>query len=209
MSPRKSSPEFSAASFPVSPIISTETESCLKAREAMADRPYLNERVQETVKNLSDEELALMLDQPRHHTRFALGLARKEMARRRRNKRNQKTVPPAGVPVALAKSGDCWIDVWRETSFKGESIRIHGPAAYPTLKIGDEDWADRIRSLRVGPHAFVLAYRDKDFKASMVAFGPNQEVPNLSEFKFKDEIDSIRIIDSMKIFDRPQVTGDR
>lgn len=175
----------------------------------MTDQEYLNERVRETVLTLDDEELRSMLSQPRRYTRLALSVARKELARRRRRKKREEKAATQTSQTGQTgqtvpnESGDCWIEVWSETGFKGESFRIQGPANYPALQLGTEDWTDRIRSLRVGPQAFVLAYRDKDFTASMVAFGPNQEVANLSEFKFKDEIDSIRVIDSMKIFDRP------
>lgn len=171
----------------------------------MADQEYLNERVRDTVIDLSDEELTTMLGQPGRYTGFALDLARKELARRRRSKGRQKRVTAKDEKAERiqGRSGDCWIQVWREPNFKGESFRIYGPSEYPSLRFGTDDWGDQIGSLRVGPHAFVLAYRDKNFKASMVSFGPNQEVENLSEFKLDDEIDSIRIIDSMKIFDRP------
>ncbi len=100
-----------------------------------------------------------------------------------------------------AKDGDCYIDVWREAHFGGERRRIYGPAEYPTLKLGAESWGDDFGSLRVGPHAFVLAYRDPDFKERMMAFGPNDEVADLGELKFDDEIDSFKVIDSLKIFD--------
>ncbi|HEU4594232.1 MAG TPA: hypothetical protein VFS10_03605 [Pyrinomonadaceae bacterium] len=100
-----------------------------------------------------------------------------------------------------AKESDCYIDVWREADFGGARRRIYGPAEYPTLKFDTETWGDDIGSLRVGPHAFVLAYRDPDFKDKMIAFGPNDEVANLCDLKFDDEIDSLKVIDSLKIFD--------
>jgi hypothetical protein len=99
------------------------------------------------------------------------------------------------------KTTDCYIDVWRDAGFEGEAIRIEGPAEHPNLEFSNGDWGDRIGSLRVGPHAFVLAYRDKDFKDAMVAFGPGQEVANLEELDFDDDIDSIKVIDSLKILD--------
>jgi hypothetical protein len=100
-----------------------------------------------------------------------------------------------------AKHSDCYIDVWREAGFGGERRRIYGPAEYPALKLDAENWGDDIGSLRVGPHAFVLAYSDPDFKDRMMAFGPNDEVADLCDLKFDDEIDSFKVIDSLKIFD--------
>jgi hypothetical protein len=100
-----------------------------------------------------------------------------------------------------AKETDCYIDVWRDADFGGERRRIYGPGEYPTLELEGGGWGDDIGSLRVGPRAFVMAYHGRDFKDEMVAFGPNDEVADLGVLKSKDEIDSVRVIDSMKIFD--------
>ena len=99
------------------------------------------------------------------------------------------------------KTSGCYIDVWRDANFEGEAIRIEGPAEYPNLEFSDGDWGDHIGSLRVGPYAFVLAYRDKGFADQMIAFGPSQEVADLSELHFDDDLDSIKVIDSLKILD--------
>ena len=101
------------------------------------------------------------------------------------------------------KPVDCYIDVWDQKNFEGAHLRIEGPAEFPTLMIDSEYWGDHIGSLRVGPTAFVLAYKNRHFKKKMVAFGPGQEVPDLDHFKLDDEIESIKIIDSLKILYRP------
>jgi hypothetical protein len=100
------------------------------------------------------------------------------------------------------RTGDCYIDVWRDADFRGETLRIRGPAEYPTLAIGGGRWGDDIGSLRVGPNAFVMAFRRRDFQDELVTFGPNDEVADLSHFKFEDDIESVRVIDSLKIFER-------
>ena len=100
------------------------------------------------------------------------------------------------------KSGDCYIDVWRDAEFRGETIRIYGPAEYASLDFAQGSWGDDIGSLRVGPGAFVMAYHRRDFQAELITFGPNDEVADLGQFKFDDEIDSLKVIDSLKIFDR-------
>ena len=79
------------------------------------------------------------------------------------------------------KDGDCYIDVWREADFRGETLRIYGPAQYPSLDMSEGRWGDDIGSLRVGP---------------------NDEVADLGQFKFDDDIESLNLIDSLKIFDR-------
>lgn len=91
--------------------------------------------------------------------------------------------------------------MWRNAYFEGDCVRIEGPAEYPDLEFSNGDWGDQIGSLRVGPHAFVCTYRDKNFKDEMVTFGPNQEVANLDEMNVDDDIDSLKLIDSLKILD--------
>jgi hypothetical protein len=100
------------------------------------------------------------------------------------------------------QTGDCYIDVWRDADFRGETVRIYGPAEYASLDLSHDNWGNDIGSLRVGPNAFVLAYHRRDFRDEPVTFGPNDEVADLSHFKFDDDIESLRVIDSLKIFDR-------
>jgi hypothetical protein len=109
----------------------------------------------------------------------------------------------------MEKGEGCYIDVWKDANFEGESIRIQGPAEHPSLRFAQGDWGDRIGSLRVGPNAFVIAYRDPDFGDRQVTFGPDDEVADLGELKFDDDIESMRVIDSMKIFDRVEYNEDR
>lgn len=100
------------------------------------------------------------------------------------------------------KNSDCYIDVWRDADFRGEQRRIHGPAEYASLDFAEGYWGDDIGSLRVGPNAFVMAYHRRDFQDELVTFGPDDEVADLSRFKSDDEFESLRVIDSLKIFDR-------
>ena len=100
------------------------------------------------------------------------------------------------------KAVDCYIDVWRGANFEGETLRLQGPAEFPNLNFNQGQWGDHIGSLRVGPNAFVMAYRGRDFSEELQTFGPNDEIADLAEFKFDDDIESIRVIDSLKIFER-------
>jgi hypothetical protein len=109
----------------------------------------------------------------------------------------------------MTDKGGCYIDVWADANFEGESVRIQGPAEYPTLQFSQGDWGDRIGSLRVGPNAFVIAYRDPNFGDRQVTFGPDDEIADLGGLKFDDEIDSMRVIDSLKIFDRVEYNEGR
>src|ERR1044071_1637762 len=107
------------------------------------------------------------------------------------------------------KSSGCYIDVWVKTNFEGESVRIQGPAEYPTLSFAQGEWGDRISSLRVGPNAFVIAYRDPNFGDRLITFGPDDECADLGELKFDDDIDSMRLIDSLRIFDHVEYNEGR
>ncbi|MCA1619980.1 MAG: hypothetical protein LC795_11830 [Acidobacteria bacterium] len=100
------------------------------------------------------------------------------------------------------RKADCYIDVWRDADFRGERTRISGPAEYPALDFAEGRWGDDIGSLRVGPNAFVMAFRHRDFQDELITFGPNDEVADLGQFKFDDDIESVRVIDSLKIFER-------
>lgn len=99
------------------------------------------------------------------------------------------------------RTGDCYIDVWRDADFRGETLRIYGPAQYAALTLDGGHWGNDIGSLRVGPNAFVLAYHRRDFRDEPVTFGPNDEVADLGQFRFDDDIESLKVIDSLKIFD--------
>jgi hypothetical protein len=100
------------------------------------------------------------------------------------------------------KSDDCYVDVWRDADFGGEMLRIKGPAEYATLHFAQGDWGDDIGSLRVGPGAFVIAYRRRDFQDEPVTFGPNDEVADLRQLRCDDDLESFKVIDSLKIFAR-------
>lgn len=106
------------------------------------------------------------------------------------------------------KSGDCYIDVWREADFRGETRRIYGPAEHAALDFAEGNWGDDIGSLRVGPNAFVMAYHRRDFQDDPVTFGPDDEVADLSQFKFDDDIESLKVIDSLKIFNHLAYNSD-
>jgi hypothetical protein len=45
----------------------------------------------------------------------------------------------------------------------------------------------------VGSSAMVLAYKDKDFKGTEIAFTPGQRIPNLSELNMSNNIESMKI----------------
>lgn len=95
-------------------------------------------------------------------------------------KANMKDSPrvSAADPVTLREvprresHADCYIEVWRDKNFEGEHLRIEGPVEYAMLEFASLKWGDCISSIRVGPSAFVLVYADREFKGTMMSFGP-------------------------------------
>lgn len=162
---------------------------------------------------LSEAELHGILHSGRgRYTQFALEAARDEIATRRAPKETVRDGLPGvglGSAVNQALTGacqvqpatGCCIEVWQDKYFEGRHRVIEGPVELHTLKSNIDDWNDRISSLRVGPTAFVLAFRGRDFQGRMVTFGPNEEVPDLEQYKFDDKIDSVLLVDSLKVFD--------
>lgn len=195
----------------------------------------LNRRIRETVSNLSDEELIEMLRaSDSDYTPFALKVAREELAKREQFKlvlqqTEQEPIKQIDLPNAPAtltaplgddlgsaeddwigrESSGCYIEVWQDKNFEGESIYIEGPGEYPVLRAASVNWCDSISSIRVGPHAFVHVYGCRDFKGAMITLGPNEEVSDLELLKLDNEIDSIKVIDSIRIFERSALDGER
>jgi hypothetical protein len=99
------------------------------------------------------------------------------------------------------KRAGCYIELWSGKEFEGECLTIEGPVECQALESEVLEWGDSISSLRLGPTAFVLVYAEKDFKGAMMSFGPGQEVADLEALSFDDEIDSLRLVDSMKVFE--------
>ncbi len=161
----------------------------------------LNKRVRETISGLPDEALIkLIRHSPLDYTPFALQAAREELSKRKKLKSLCKDA--SGESNPQADSGGCYVEIWRDKNFEGDYLLIEGPAEYETISSLAQNWADDICSLRVGPNAFVIAYENDSFTGEMICFGPCQEVSDLSEFKFDDEIDSIKLINSVRIFEQ-------
>src|SRR5262249_31983684 len=153
----------------------------------------------ETITDLSDEALREMLNASSgKYTPFAKQVAEEELARRRQDtiaQRNLSCIPEADRRPAR------YVEICSDKNFAGEYLRVEGPVEYRNLRFSAVNWCNSISSLRVGPSAFLLVYPGEDFKGTMISFGPGQEVADLSDMEFNDEIDSIRLVNSMKIFD--------
>ena len=91
---------------------------------------------------------------------------------------------------------NCWIEVFDDTKYDVDDphVKVQGPKEYASLKdLSGRDWNNDIQSVIVGSSTKVLAYRDKDFKGTEIAFAPGQRIPNLSELDMSNDIESMKI----------------
>ena len=91
---------------------------------------------------------------------------------------------------------NCWIEVFDDTKYDADDphVKVVGPKEYASLKnLNGRDWSNDIQSVIVGSSATVLAYKDKDFKSTEIAFASGQRIPNLSELDMSNDIESMKI----------------
>jgi hypothetical protein len=89
-----------------------------------------------------------------------------------------------------------WIEVFDDTKYDADDphIKVEGPKEYASLKnLNGRDWNNDIQSVIVGSSATVLAYKDKDFKGTEIAFAPGQRIPDLSQLDMSNHIESMKI----------------
>ena len=95
----------------------------------------------------------------------------------------------------IGETNGCWIDVWDKPRFTGSFVRLLGPADFPYLRIGEERWTPQVRSLVVGPNAYVQCYEDLNFHDSVHWLLPNQRVDDFADLECGEELDLLRVYD--------------
>lgn len=172
-------------------------------------RQAFNKRVRETISSLPFDALVnIVQNSSPSYTPFALRVAREELAKRKQGKSLHQDIAalrkanndPVQASERHGDSSGCYIELWRDKNFEGDYLLIKGPVEHMTLD-SVEKWGDDISSLRVGPNAFVITYEKDGFAGEMICFGPCQEVADLSEYDFDDEIESMKLINSLKVFE--------
>jgi len=91
---------------------------------------------------------------------------------------------------------NCWIEVFDDTKYDADDphVKVDGPKEYASLKnLNGRHWNNDIQSVIVGSGATVLAYKDKDFKGTEIAFAPGQRIPDLSQLDMSNHIESMKI----------------
>ena len=79
----------------------------------------------------------------------------------------------------------CYVIVYEHANFQGAGDMLNGPAHWPSLErllsTNEANWRKRIRSLRVGRIATVIAYPAQSFRGVSQRFGPETSHPQLDE----------------------------
>lgn len=91
---------------------------------------------------------------------------------------------------------NCWIEVFDDTKYDADDphVKVDGPKEYASLKnLSGRDWNNDIQSVIVGSSAMVVAYKDKDFKGTEIAFASGQRIPDLSKLDMSNDIESMKI----------------
>jgi len=105
------------------------------------------------------------------------------------------SVEAADVEMKMVDK-NCWIEVFDDTKYDADDphVKVEGPKEYASLKnLNGKDWNNDIQSIIVGSNATVLAYTEKDFKGTEIAFASGQRIPDLSKLDMSNDIESIRI----------------
>ena len=90
----------------------------------------------------------------------------------------------------------CWIEVFDDSKYDADDahVTVQGPKEYASLKdLNGKNWNNDIQSVIVGSSATVLAYKDKDFKGTEIAFTSGQRIPALSKLDMSNDIESMKI----------------
>jgi hypothetical protein len=105
------------------------------------------------------------------------------------------SVEAADVEMKMVDK-NCWMEVFDDTKYDADDphVKVEGPKEYASLKnLNGKDWNNDIQSVIVGSSAMVLAYKDKDFKGTEIAFASGQRIPDLSKLDMSNDIESIKI----------------
>ena len=97
--------------------------------------------------------------------------------------------------IWTASSNGCWLDVYDRPRHSGRPVRLMGPVDLPYVRIAGPESDGQVRSLLVGPNAYVQCYEDLNFHDSVFWLLPNQRVDDVADLQCNDEVDSLRLWD--------------
>ena len=97
----------------------------------------------------------------------------------------------------ISQSTGCWVDLFELPQFQGRSLRLFGPADFVNLRVGGAEWGEEVRSVAVGPGAYVQCFAELYLEDSALWLMPGQRVAEVASLPTEQELDSLRL------FDRP------
>ncbi len=104
-------------------------------------------------------------------------------------KEGQKTVEvpviimvPVQVSNDLARDKGCWVKLYNEEGFRGDSLMLVGPINLAQM-IGPFgfNWEDKVRSVETGPKANLTIYDNRNFRDQDNFISASKKVPDMSK----------------------------
>jgi hypothetical protein len=97
--------------------------------------------------------------------------------------------------LLMGDSNGCWLEVFAGKSARGTSLRLHGPADFPMLRVRENGWSENVGSLRVGPATYVQCFDLGHFDDTVFWLLPNEVVSDVAHLRSAERINSIRLWD--------------
>ena len=96
---------------------------------------------------------------------------------------------------------ECWIRIYSQKAYEGDSTQIYGPVELATLMGVPRHsllrrWQSNIESIEMGPGAWAEVYKDRNFTGAVHYFGPGTRAAELRSIDFEDSIYSMKIFDA-------------
>ena len=72
-----------------------------------------------------------------------------------------------GVSTTHAENENCWAEFFENSGYTGPHFRLAGPVELDNLQnVNGENWASRIDSIKVGPKAKLVHFREHQFQVN-------------------------------------------
>ena len=91
-------------------------------------------------------------------------------------------------------NANCYVNIYDHKGFGGEVVQLMGPSTYADLHgLKGRNWEHKIGSDQKGPGAWLVLYRERDFKGSSFVVNPNSTSATLGRLSEKSK--SIQVLD--------------
>ena len=100
-----------------------------------------------------------------------------------------------GLGLPAPNPNGCYVFAYDKPDWQGAGVVLNGPGRWPNLerlRLDQEDWRNRIRSLDVGPTATVTVYTDAVYTGVSRRFAPKSRPARL-ESEISAQIESLDI----------------